>query len=39
MKSCPEFLLRVRDIFMQTYASKLVKQSIYVQTNHLTGAK
>ena len=31
-KFSPQFVLRVRDLFMQTYASKLIKQ-IYLCTN------
>ena len=37
-KSFPQFVLRVRDIFMRQYAFKLIKQSNYIQTNNLTGA-
>ena len=37
-KSSPQFVLSVRDIFMQSYASKLIKQTNYVQTDSLTGA-
>ena len=37
-KSSPQFVLRVRDIFMQSYASKLIKKTNYVQTKSLTSA-
>ena len=37
-KSSPQFVLRVRDIFIQSYAFKLIKQTNYVQTNYLTSA-
>ena len=37
-KLSPQFLLRVRDIFLQLYDFYLIKQTNYLQTNYLTGA-